>query len=434
MILCGHGHNNHSLDFEGIPGVMGRSNLRAKDSIGGYNIVTIQNGAATFEERKPIVETLKKWATAALFDHHFNKDTTRYYRPSYAVNKGSRVKVLWNYQDESDIGAGMAVAGNKIVLTDTKGLIYALDRNNGKRRWSYATNGKIYSTPCVSGNYVVAGSSDNYIYCLSAVTGKLIWKIAAEKAVVASPIIENGIAYIGASDGHFRALKLATGELVWDFDQVKGFVVTRPLIYQGKIYFGCWANDFYALDLATGKLVWKWSNGSSNRMLSPAVCYPVGANNRVFIVAPDQFMTSFDAATGKVLWREKMKGSRVRESMGLSADSAIVYVKIMDGRLLGISTQADTMQVAWKASLQLPYELCPSAIVEQQGVVYVPTHSGIAYAVDRKSGDVLWKYKVSNCLMNPILPTDQAVYISTMDGKVSCLQNIKARKKDDTSH
>lgn len=27
------------MDFEGIPGVMGRSNLRAKAEIGGYNIV-----------------------------------------------------------------------------------------------------------------------------------------------------------------------------------------------------------------------------------------------------------------------------------------------------------------------------------------------------------------------------------------------------------
>lgn len=34
-VLCGHGHNNHALDFEGIPGVMGRSNLRAKAAIGG---------------------------------------------------------------------------------------------------------------------------------------------------------------------------------------------------------------------------------------------------------------------------------------------------------------------------------------------------------------------------------------------------------------
>jgi outer membrane protein assembly factor BamB len=425
LILCGHGHNNHTYSFDGIPAIMGRSNLRAKDSIGGYNIVTFQNGKASFEERKPVIQTDRKWAEVTLSDHQFNKDTAHYYRPSYAVNKPTNVKVLWSYQDQSDIGSGMAIVRNMVILTDTKGLIYALNRNTGKLIWSYSTGGKIYSTPFVSGNYVVAGSSDKYIYCLAATTGKLIWKTAAEKAVVASPVIKDNVVYIGASDGHFRALHLGTGKLIWDFDQVKGFVVTKPLIYQDKIYFGCWANDFYALELSTGKQVWKWSNGSSNRMFSPAACYPVAANNRVFIVAPDQYMTSLDATTGKVVWRERMPHNRVRESMGLSADSTLVYAKTMDGQLLGISTNADTMQVAWRSSLQLPYELCPSAIVEDRGVVYVPTHSGIVYAIDRKSGGTLWKYKVSNCLMNSILPFQNIVYVSTMDGKVSCLQSKK---------
>lgn len=36
LILCGHGHHNHIFNFEGIPGVMGRSNLRAKKDV-GYN-------------------------------------------------------------------------------------------------------------------------------------------------------------------------------------------------------------------------------------------------------------------------------------------------------------------------------------------------------------------------------------------------------------
>ncbi|RZL57781.1 MAG: metallophosphoesterase, partial [Pedobacter sp.] len=39
--ICGHGHNNHQYNFEGIPATMGRSNLRAKDSIGGYNVVNM---------------------------------------------------------------------------------------------------------------------------------------------------------------------------------------------------------------------------------------------------------------------------------------------------------------------------------------------------------------------------------------------------------
>jgi outer membrane protein assembly factor BamB/predicted MPP superfamily phosphohydrolase len=424
LILLGHGHANQGYDFEGITGVMGRSNLRAKDSIGGYNIVTIQQGIATFEERKPLVETQKKWFEVKLYDHHFSKDTTHYFRPSYAVNKRyPLVKKLWEYQDQSDVGAGTAFARKLVIATNTNGDIYALNKNNGKRKWVFHTYGKIYSTPTISGTFVIVGSSDKNIYCLSLNTGKLIWKEAALKPILASPVIKNNIVFIGGSDGHFRALKLETGAIVWDFDQVKGFVVTKPLIYQDKIYFGCWSNDFYALNLTTGNLIWKWNKGTSNRMFSPAACCPVGTNGRIFIVAPDNYMTSLDAKNGNVIWRKQMHDVRVRESMGLSSDSSMVYVKTMDGQLYGISTSADFMSICWKSSLQLPYELAPSAIVEHDGIVYVPTHSGMACAVDRKTGDVIWKYKSSNCLVNTIMPFEKnKVVISTMDGKITCLK------------
>jgi len=95
----------------------------------------------------------------------------------------------------------------------------------------------------------------------------------------------------------------------------------------------------------------------------------------------------------------------------------------MDGQLDGISTKADSMLISWKSSLQLPYELSPSAIVEHNGIVYVPTHSGLACAIDRQTGDVLWKYKASNCLVNTIMPFENnKVVVSTMDGKITYLK------------
>ncbi|NEU08836.1 PQQ-binding-like beta-propeller repeat protein [Flavihumibacter sp. R14] len=423
MILCGHGHNNRRLDFDGIPAVMGRSNLRAKDSIGGYNIVSFNSDSAVFELRRPVAQTQKRWLAVRLKDHHFSDDTSRYFRPDFTVNnKYTNVKEVWRFQDKSDVGAGTAIAGKLIFATNTSGHVYAMDKETGKQKWLFATGGKIYSTPAVAKGRLVVGSSDNFIYCLSAVTGKLVWKVPAQKPVLGSPSIEGNRVLIGASDGHFRALDLKTGKLLWDFDKVSGFVVTKPLVYQGKVFFGSWNNEFYALDIASGKLIWEWSNGSTNRMFSAAACYPVGANGKIFIVAPDRYMTALDASSGKLAWRKQMQGFRVRESMGLSKDGSLVFVKTMDGQVQGVSTTADTMQMAWRSELQLPYELSPSALVENDGVVYVPSHSGLASAIDRKTGKVLWKYKISNSLLNPLMPAGKnRVIVSSMDGTITCL-------------
>jgi len=422
LILCGHGHNNHALNFEGVPGIMGRSNLRAKDSIGGYNIVTFCHDTVSYQTKHPGQPVGQVWTRAFLYNHHFTADTTHYYRPSFAVNaENPRVRQQWQYQAQSDIGTGNALLGGDVIGTDTDGWIFALDAADGQQRWAFRTKGKIYSTPAVSGGYVVVGSTDRNIYCVKE--GRLVWKYETTRPVVAAPLIRNGVVYIGGGDGHFRALDVATGKVRWDFDPVKSFVVDRPLVYEGRIYFGCWGNDFYALEEATGKLVWKWNNGSTNRMFSPAACYPVAAHGRVFIVAPDNYMTALDAMDGKVLWRKRAPGLRVRESMGLSADSSLVYVKTMEGVLIGVSTSADSLQIDWRSPVQLGYELSPTRLLEKDGVIYVPTHSGMVWAVDRKEGRLLWRYKTSNCMVNGILPLDrQRVLVSTMDGKLTCLK------------
>ena len=267
---------------------------------------------------------------------------------------------------------------------------------------------------------MVAASTDKHIYCLK--DGRVVWAFATGKPDVACPVIDGGKVYIGGSDGHFRALDLGTGKLVWDFDQVKGFVVDKPLIYGGNIYFGCWANDFYALDKETGRLVWKWSSGASNRMFSPAACWPVAVGGRIFIVAPDNVMTALDAATGAVIWRSKAPGLRVRESMGLSSDSALVFVKTMEGVVIGVSTTGVSLQIDWRSPVELGYELSPTVLLEHDGILLVPTHSGSVWALSGKDGRLLWRYKVSNCMVNGILPIgDREYVVSTMDGKLTCL-------------
>jgi len=421
LILCGHGHTNHAYTFEGIPGVMGRSNLRAKDSIGGYNIVTFHNDSVLYQLKRPGLPVGPVWDRVLLFNHHFSADTTHWPRPSFAVNHlYPQVERSWQYQAQSDMGTGNVLQNNSIIGTDTDGWLFALDRKSGKKEWAFRTGGKIYSTPAVSGPYVVVASTDRFIYCVKG--GKLAWRYETGKPVVAAPLISDGVVYIGAGDGHFRALEVGSGKLIWDFDQVKSFVVDRPLLYGGNIYFGCWGNDLYALDKHTGKLVWKWNNGASNRMFSPAACYPVAAHGRIFIVAPDNVMTAFDAGSGKVLWRQRAPGLRVRESMGLSADSALVYVKTMEGVLVGVLTTGADLQIGWRPDVELGYELDPNPLLEKDGVVYVPTHSGTVWAIDRKEGRVIWRYKASNCMVNGILPLDgQQFVISTMDGKITSL-------------
>src|SRR5690606_32458896 len=94
LTLCGHGHSNRLFNVEGIPAVMGRSNLRAKDSVGGYNIVTIDDGEISYEERNPGVQTKVEWMRIPLVNHQFDKESKSWPRPDFSVNdRQTNVKI-----------------------------------------------------------------------------------------------------------------------------------------------------------------------------------------------------------------------------------------------------------------------------------------------------------------------------------------------------
>lgn len=424
LVICGHGHSNHHLNFEGIPGIMGRSNLRARDSIGGYNIVTVKGDSIFYNERIPGVETKPFWAKERLYNHHFSPDE-HYARPSFAVNKQyADVKVKWSIQDNSDIGSGTAINGMNAAIANTAGWVKLYNVKNGKLIWAAKTGGKIYSTPCITANEVVVASTDKNLYCFDRRTGSVRWKTAFDKPVVASPVVKGNRVFCGSSDGHFKCFDLKSGKQLWSFDQVQGFVVTRPLLYGDLIYFGCWGNHFYALNQQTGALAWSWFDGYTNRMFSPAACYPVATANKLFIVAPDRSMTCFNAANGKVLWHKRADvHTRVRESMGLSADSSLVYVKTMDGDVLGISTQSDSMQVKWRGQKNMGYDISPSLVEEHGGIVFALSDKGTVYAFNRADGSLLWMHKLSNSLVNPLgFVNDRQLIATTMDGTITCLE------------
>ena len=413
--LCGHGHSNKLYDWDGIPGVMSRSNLRAKAEVGGYNIITLAKDSVFFQERNPGVSRQQAWLKLPLQKLTF---TQNYKRPDFSINTTTKAKVAWEYTNDGDLGAGFSSDGKLAFTANTIGELFALDIKTGQRKWVFQTGGKVYSTPAVANGIVVVGSSDNFIYAVNSKTGKELWKVQANHAVLGSPSIYKGKIFIGASDGIFRCIDLKSGKVLWTFNQVKNYVSALPTIADGKVIFGSWGNGFYALDVNTGQLVWEWNNGHANRMFSAAACYPVVANNRVFIVAPDRFMTALDLKTGQVIWREKKNEYRVRESMGLSFDKKYVYAKTMDGELIGVPVTADHMDVSWKSKLKLPYELTPSAIYSNKDLVVVPNNSGLVSAVNPKSGEVLWQYKITNGMVNPTLVTKKYIIASTMDGKI----------------
>jgi outer membrane protein assembly factor BamB/predicted phosphodiesterase len=418
--ICGHGHRNKALNFEGIPGTMGRSNLRAGQEVGGYNIVEITSENAIFRERTPGGATADAWREIPLGKRRFESDSI-YERPSYAVNDSfPQVQKKWEYHSNANVISTPANNNGLVIFGNSTGKVQALSAETGKNIWSYDTQGGIFSSPAVFKNSVIMGSGDGNIYSLDAASGKLNWKTKTDHSVLGSPVVENGIVFIGGSDGKFRAIDAETGIEKWVFEGLQGPVVSTPLLYEDQVIFGAWDRHLYALNKKTGELNWKWNNGSANRMFSPAMVIPVAHNGVVYIVAPDRVLTAINARTGKSMWRTKE--ATVRESLGISKDGSKLFGKTMNDKVAIFQTNPEVPILLKSIDVKFGYDHVPSMLYEQDGQVLFGTRNGIVYSIDPETEKINWKYKIDHSMVNSIRILDSnSLIASTMDGKVVLL-------------
>ena len=436
-VMGGHYHRNLIFDCDGITDVLNRSNLRGNDTINGYSIISVTD-SIRFYERTPsplgdeaplggtpsnsptgVLYPITPWLTLPFGTKTYGP-SDQALRPDFSVNKQyPKVTRAWHKSLKGGLYSTPVTDGENLYIGDDVGMFYCLDLHTGATKWTFDTGMRIVGSPAVADGVVVFGSANYNIYGLDTKTGKPRWTFTTKQAVMGAATIHEGVAYIGGGDGRMFAFDLKTGALKWSFNELKNYVLTRPLVYNNKLYFGAWDTYLYALHLKDGSLAWKWSNGKSNPKLSPASVWPVAADGKIFITAPDRYFTCLDAETGAEIWRTKEY--KVRETVGLSEDGKTVYSKCMWDTVVAISTQypishsshserpigetpSNSPTPLWTSHAGFGYEHNPAMPLEKDGTLWVSTKNGLLLGMDAKTGKVLWRHKIGNSILNTPLP------------------------------
>ena len=186
VVLCGHGHANREFIFEGVPGVMGRSSLRASHPAGGYNLVEVKDGRMTCSERIPGVETRAPWHSVLLEKHNYAADTNSYPRPDFSVNsRYPGVKEQWALNTGYTIAGSPGLWRNCAIIGDASGTVRELEVETGQARWNFKARNAVYATPAVAQDLVVVPCTDGDVYALEAGTGKQAWRFKTSRPILA---------------------------------------------------------------------------------------------------------------------------------------------------------------------------------------------------------------------------------------------------------
>lgn len=304
--------------------------------------------------------------------------------PSNVANLAPR----WVLATKGNVTTAPAVVEGTVYIPDYGGMLWALDAADGKVRWSKPISeysgipGDVSrTTPAYWRGMLVTGQgvqtvhnpSGAFMLGIEAATGRALWRTQVEDdpeaIVTSSPIVDGGVVFVGTSSrdeavkapptfrGSTVALDVATGKILW-----KTYMV--PDGYTGGAVWG----STPVVDHETGLVIVTTGN---NYSVPAGVCdapnrdhcTPDAADNHI------DSIVALDPKTGRVVWSTKTLSADMSTNFNHEdgpdydfGQGPNLYATTIDGR--------------------------PSRVVG------AGQKSGIYWALDPKTGKVLWKADV----------------------------------------
>ena len=423
VFIGGHYHRNRALFYDGIPGFLSRSNLKDGNGKTGYSLWNVTADSLTIAEKNP-GEAPRQWGGISLKKQYYDPQGHADEYPDFSSNAtyAGKVGEVWRIKSGRSIYASATCWKNRVFVGDVTGLMTAYDKATGKECWHFQADKKIVGTPAVVSGTLVFGSTGDRIYGLDARTGRELWQIKTDLPIMGAVASDGKTAYIGGSDHKMHAIDARTGKERWTFDGVKGYIVTRPLLTQGMVVFGAWDSNLYALSEKDGKLLWTWKHPKGGLHYSPAQVWPVANKEAIFIADPQRALTAIGLKDGKTLWRTFQ--SKVRESIGMSADGQRIYAKTMQDSIVCYRATASEVKEVWATDCGFGYEHASTMLPEVNGTVYSSTKDGLIVALDNKTGRLKWTYKVGASLVNTVTPAGKRhIITASTDGDIVMLED-----------
>jgi outer membrane protein assembly factor BamB len=101
---------------------------------------------------------------------------------------------------------GGAINSDTVYVTNTDGVLSALNAATGEVRWTHDTGERDSNTPSLIGDTVYLGGVAGFIYAFDATTGAERWRFEVGAEIDFVPVVVDGIVYVSTSTGSLFAI------------------------------------------------------------------------------------------------------------------------------------------------------------------------------------------------------------------------------------
>lgn len=353
--------------------------------------------------------------------------------------------LLWSYDTGQRLFGSPIVSGG-IVYQAGRGCVFALDEETGKMIWSSGVQ-VVGSTPCKKGDFLYVGTC-NGVASLNAQTGEVAWEVKLAEFecglgkydfptfLASCPVTtEKGIImcthenwemtfpypYEPPPEGINRVvlLDLENGALLWEYalGDRGGY---SPALVSDAVVIN--SDDANLLDLSTGKCL------GSYPVEDLYDSSPVISDGKLIVVSKQEGIVSlFEIETGALLWERTLE-KKVTSTPAIYNDTIVVVT--CDGTIIALNKK--TGDIIWRRMIEDSFEGSISETAQNLvssvnsspaiagNKVYVGLRTGVFLCLRLDTGKTLWKYEPGSAIVASPAVADGKVFIASTNGKVYC--------------
>lgn len=249
------------------------------------------------------------------------------------------------------------------------------------------------------------------ISALDAKSGLMKWEYPqeAERGVefYAAPVLtEDQQLIAGGYDSVLYSLNPETGSQRWTFTEAEDRFISPPLITDDGIFATSADHFLYGLDFDGNPL---WDPFETGEPIWAAPAYSESCDC-LYVAGMDHILYAVDPDNGQLLWKSEDLGGPVVSQPAVS-DQGLILLSTFGNEIIAVSEESRAVE--WRHSTQDWAWASPLVDGEQ---VYGSDISGLFFALDLTSGELLWQIQPGGAIVSPPLLVDDMIYFGTDQG------------------
>ena len=248
-------------------------------------------------------------------------------------------------------------------------------------QWKTHGNNVPFTNVTVANGIAYVGDDNNALTAYNATTGALLWNAPVNNWIMSDPIVAEGKVFVGSGDRYFHRYTVDNGD-----NKGRGESITVR---------GGGPSAYYAFDAQTGKQIWEYPTEGEDM---PTGAYKDGA---IYFVSGDRTLRALRASDGALIWQMSMGSYMSMSSLNIvgdtlyvgGADPNAIYAINITTRTMTWSKRTTGIEVGGLDDCSMGYA---NGLLFSDSVIRLNADGSYGghgiYAFDAATGNLVWSF------------------------------------------